>query len=261
MGRRARQELVGRALDEAADRPRGPTRRSSGGTSPSACRRCRTAARPRAGSARASSVRSRPALLGQHDQRALGRVADHLAGRGEHRVAGERQREHELLQRDLGLAGDVLDLALGRVAGAGDRVAAARDRQLDRGHLVERQRAGLVGADRRGGAERLGRAQALDDRVGLGQQARAAREDRRDDRRQARRDRRDRERHRDGEDLGEALPARHVEHDRRDEREPGDRDELLGQLLQLHGQRGLRRRPGAGASRRCGRPRSPSRSR
>ena len=64
-----------------------------------------------------------------------------------------------------GSPADVLDLALGRVAAAGDRVAPAGDRQLDRGHLVERERAGLVGADRRRRAERLGRAQALDDRV------------------------------------------------------------------------------------------------
>ena len=55
--RAAREQLVGRALDEAAHDLARPTRPSSGGTSPSACSRSRTAARRRAGSARASRRR------------------------------------------------------------------------------------------------------------------------------------------------------------------------------------------------------------
>ena len=56
-------------------------------------------------------------------------------------------------------------LPVGRVALALDRVAAPDDDELARRHLVERQRAGLVGADRRRRAERLHRPQPLHDRA------------------------------------------------------------------------------------------------
>ena len=106
--RRAGEQLVGRALDEAADDllPRlvghaverghqlvGGVERERGDA--------------RVALARGDDVDA--ALLRQHDQRALGRVADHLAGVRHHGVAGQRQREHELLERDVRLAGDVLD--------------------------------------------------------------------------------------------------------------------------------------------------------
>ena len=110
--------------------------------------------------------RVEPTLLAQHDERAFGGVADHLAVVDDG-VAREDHRQHELLEIDVVLSGDALDPALRGVAVAVDRVAAARDRQLDRRHLVERQRPGLVGVDRRGRAERLRRAKALHDRVRL----------------------------------------------------------------------------------------------
>ena len=239
VGRRSGQELVGRALDEAADDllpglvGHAVERRHQlvGGVERQLCN-------ARVALARARDVQA--ALRGKHDQRAFGRVADHLAVRRDDRVAGERQRQHELLQVHRGLAEDVRDLAFGRVAGPRDRVAAAGDRELDRGHLVERQGPGLVGADGRGGAQRLGRAKALDDRACLGQQAGAARQDRGHDRRQPGRDRRDREGHAGGEHRREALPARHVDRDRCGQSEPRDRDQLLGQPFELHGQRRLR---------------------
>src|SRR4029450_5831521 len=49
---------------------------------------------------------------------------------------------------------------------AGDRVAPADDRHLDRGHLVERQRPGLVGVDRARRAERLDRAGPVPESAG-----------------------------------------------------------------------------------------------
>ena len=192
------EQLVGRALDEAADDllPRVVGHAMERG------HELVGGVERQLGHARVALARradAHAALLGEHDERALGRVADHLAGGGHDRVGGERHREHELLERHVRLAGDLRDGALGRVAAAGDRVAAAGDRQLDRGHLVERERSGLVRADGRRGTERLGRAQPLDDRIGVGEQAGTARQDRGHHGREPGRDRRDRERHRDGE--------------------------------------------------------------
>ena len=106
------------------------------------------------------------ALRGEHDQRALGRVADERAVL-DLGIGAQGHRQQVLLERDVGLAAGVGDLAGRLVALAADRVAAAGDRHLDGGHLVERQRPGLVGVDRRGRAERLHGAQALHDGAGL----------------------------------------------------------------------------------------------
>ena len=116
---------------------------------------------------------------------------------------GRRNGSSERLR----LARDAEDLALGRVALALDRVAAPDDDELARGHLVERQRAGLVGADRRGRAERLHRPEPLHDRALRRERLRPEREHRRDDRGQAGRDRRDRERDADHEQLVEVVAA------------------------------------------------------
>ncbi len=64
------------------------------------------------------------------------------------------------------LARRMADGAHRGVALAADGVAATHDGHLDRGHLVEGQRAGLVGVDGRCGAERLHRAEPLDDGAG-----------------------------------------------------------------------------------------------
>ena len=58
-------------------------------------------------------------------------------------------------------------------------------------HLVQRQRAGLVGVDRAGRAERLDVGEVLHHRLRLGQLLGAERQQARDERRHARRDRRD----------------------------------------------------------------------
>ena len=97
MRRSSRQELVGSALDEAADdllpglvgHLMERRHQLVGGVE-------RQLGDPRVALAGSRDVQ--PALRGKHDQRALGRVADHLAVRCDDRVAGERQRQHELLQ-------------------------------------------------------------------------------------------------------------------------------------------------------------------
>ena len=101
------------------------------------------------------------ALLREHDQGALGRVADHLAvARARRRCTAPsraaRRRQLPRQRRPVGGA----DPAVGGVALAGDGEPAAGQQQLPRGHLVEGQRAGLVGADLRGAAQRLHRRRA-----------------------------------------------------------------------------------------------------
>ena len=119
---RAREQLVGRALDEAAHHV-------LAGLVGHAVERRHQLVRGverQLGDARVALARGadvQAALLPEDDQGALGRVADHLARGREHGVTGEDEREHERLERHLGLAGDVLDLPLGRVAAARDRVA------------------------------------------------------------------------------------------------------------------------------------------
>ena len=120
------------------------------------------------------------ALLAEHDEGALGRVPDQFAVLDD-RVAGEDQRLHERLEVDVRLPRELLDHTLGRIAVAVDRVAAARDRQLHGRHLIERQRPGLVGVDGRRRAERLGGAQSLHDGVRLRERLGAHRENRGDD--------------------------------------------------------------------------------
>ena len=164
--RAAGEQLVRRALDEAADdvacRPRPSSRwnvaislySASNGSSATRGYAARVAAGSRppfsASTTSAPSVGSPISSPSRDD-----------------RVRREQHRQQELLERARPAAGDALDRPLGRVAAAGDRVAPAGDRQLDGGHLVQRQRAGLVGVDRRRRAERLGRAQPLHDRVRL----------------------------------------------------------------------------------------------
>ena len=127
----------------------------------------------------ACECRVHTALRGEDDEGALGRVADertvlHLG------VRAEGHRHVELLELPLRLPADLGDLAVGRIALSGDRVAPTDDGHLDGRHLVERERAGLVGVDGRGGPERLDRAQALHDRPGGRQLLGPGRQDRGD---------------------------------------------------------------------------------
>ena len=94
----------------------------------------------------------------------------------------------------------------GAVALAADREAVlAGDDELAGGHLVQRERAGLVRADRRDRAERLDRRQALDDGVVLGEHPRAHRVEGGDDGGQAGRDGGDGQRDAGEEQLVEGL--------------------------------------------------------
>ena len=106
-------------------------------------------------------------LLDQHDQRPLGGVADELAII-EHRVGVQRHSDQGRPEVDVAGLADNADLAGGAIAFTRYGKAVAGHTQLARGHLVERQGAGLVGADGGGRAQGLGGGQTLDDSVGRG---------------------------------------------------------------------------------------------
>ena len=103
--------------------------------------------------------------------------------------------------------------------------------------------------------------QPLHDGAGLGQRRRPVGEDRRHDGGEAGRDGRDRERDGGQEQHLERLVAVQAEPDRDRERDAGDDQDLVGQRVELLGQRRLLRRRLRQQVARCGRPRSPCRSR
>ena len=231
-----REQHVGRALHEAANHLPAVFLHLVEGGHELVLRVERNLADTREGAPRLVDVE--PALRGQDDERRLGRVADDLAVT-HRRVVGEGHREEERLEGRVRLARDAKDLALGGVALALDRVATPGDQQLARGHLVQRQRARLVGADRRRRAERLHRPQPLDDRSLRRERLRPEREHGRDDRRQPGRDRRDREGDADHEQVVEVVAADQPEQDHERQRDRRhDRDEH-GQLVELARERRL----------------------
>ena len=155
--------------------------------------------------------------------------------------------------------------ALGTVAAAADLDQRAAGRDRAHRHLVAGQRAGLVGADHGGGAERLDRRQLAHDRMRGRHAPHAEAQAHGDDRRQRFRDRRDRERHREQEQ------AEHdVERQRRGAEQAG-REHHRADAEHHDGEAACRcgRAPAAAASapsrrpracRRCVRPRFPCRS-
>jgi hypothetical protein len=179
-----------------------------------------------------------PALGRQDHQGSLGGVAD-AGAVADDGVVGQRHRHHERLDRQLDVAGHVQDAPGRRVALAVDAVAVARHHELAGRHLVQGQRAGLVGADRGRGPQGLDRAQALDDGALLGQLAGADRQQVGHHGRQARGDGGDGEGDADEEEVVEVLATRKAEHD--DQHQRGgrhDRDEH-GELVELAGERRL----------------------
>ena len=183
--RRARQQDVGRSLDEAAhDRP-APVLHLVERRHQLVLGVERHLGDSGIGLARVLDVD--PALGRQHDERALGRVADArpVADDG---IVGQRHRQHERLERDVAGAGHAQDATGRRVALAVDGEAPADDHELARRHLVQRERARLVGADRRRRAERLDRLQPLDDRALVRQLLGADRQQHRDHGRETGRD-------------------------------------------------------------------------
>ena len=125
--RRAREQDVGRALDEAAHDLAAVVLHLVERRHQLVLRVERHLADAREDAPRLVDVE--PALRGQDDERRLGRVADDLAV-AHGRVVGERHRQQERLERRVRLARDAQDLALGRVALALDRVAAPDDDEL-----------------------------------------------------------------------------------------------------------------------------------
>jgi hypothetical protein len=113
------------------------------------------------------------------------------------------------------------------------------DHQFASRHLVEGQRAGLVGADRRRGTERLDRSQPLDDRTLGRKRLRSQGEHGRHNRGEARRDSSDREADPDQEQVVEVVAVQEAEdHDQRQRNTRHDRDQHR-QLIELPGERGL----------------------
>ena len=196
------------------------------------------------------------ALRGKDDERSLGRIADQGAVPGDG-VGAQRHRQQVAIQRHLAGARLAGDVALRRVPLAADREAVADDRHLHGGHLVQRERAGLVGVDRGRGAERLDRAEPLHDGAGLGQRRRAGGEDGRHDGGQAGRDRGNRERHGGQEHDVERLVALQAEPDGDRQRDAGDHEDLVRQAVELLRERRLLGDLPREHLRRCGRPRSP----
>jgi hypothetical protein len=168
----------------------------------------------------------------EHDQGALGRIADEFVP-VEHGVGAEDHRQQVRIQVDVRTT-DVPDLAICPVSLARDREAVLpRDRQFPSGHLIQRKRAGLVGADHRRRAKCLDRRKALDDRVSAGDLAGTDREERRDDRGESSRYRSDRERHTGDEQRVERLTADQPEQDDQQQCHAGDRGNDLRQTVEL----------------------------
>ena len=182
-------------------------------------------------------------LLGQHQQRTLGRVADHLAV-AQLAVGAQGHRQQHVLDRaGQGRAVGGPDPALGRVALTGDGEPAPGEPQLPGGHLVQGQRAGLVRADLRGAAQRLHRGEPLDDGAAPGEPGGPHGQGERHHRGQPLRDGRDGQRHGADEQLAEVLPAHQAQHEHHHDHRRGDDRQRPGQRGDLTLQRsGLRLR-------------------
>ena len=105
-----------------------------------------------------------PALGGEHDERRLGRIADDLPV-GDRRVTAERHRQR--IGSNCGSPSPATRRIRPSVEYPPDRPSSGvvGEDELASRHLIQGQRSGLVGADRRGRAEGLDRPQPLDDRA------------------------------------------------------------------------------------------------
>ena len=146
-----------------ADDPDLGRRRQAGARWSSACGRCRTGPRPRAGSASRSSRSGRcPSLAAAGEQRHLGRVADGQPVRAV--VVGWAQRRRRCTARRPAAASS----GCGSSTSPGCRCPASTIRPSV-------QRAGLVGGEHRHRAQRLDRRQMAHERVARGHPARRPR--------------------------------------------------------------------------------------
>ncbi len=153
-----------------------------------------------------------PGLARRHQQRALGRVAvdlPALVAVPQQRVvaqqAGAQQLKQGRVLRRINHQPSVAKSALGRVADAVELEYFAAGRQRLHRHFVARQRAGFVGADDGGAAQRLHRRQAADDGVALGHARHANGQRDRQHHRQPFGDHRHRQRHRRQEQVDPRL--------------------------------------------------------
>ena len=172
-------------------------------------------------------------LAGGHDERDLGRIAHDLPRAGlltgaQFAVVRERaraERREDFVRHVLGDRGavDGDHVAFRRIAGAGQFDFARRHDHAFDGHLVARERTGLVGADHRSGAQCLHRVQLLDDRVVGGHALHAEREHHGQDRSEAFRNGRDGERHGEQQRIDHVVHAVEAFEDRkREQHDHGD---------------------------------------
>ena len=182
-----------------------------------------------------------PRLDRERKQRAFSRVADELALL-QACVGAQGGREQEFMKLGAGNAAFfVQNPAGGDIAFAFDGVAATCSVQHASGHLVQRQRTGLVRADHRGAPERLDCSKLLDDHVAPGHAVHAERQRHRDHGRQALGDRGDgkgdgRHRRRD-----QVITTHQTGHEHQADHHGGDERETPAQRveLDLQGRRGL----------------------
>ena len=172
-------------------------------------------------------------LGGEHDECGFCRVADDAPVVGDGCVAVENEAEcqpGEVGHRGTGdrpeRPGLAVALSLDREPGV------ARVHGRDH-HLVQGQRASLVGVDRARRTQCLDVREVLDDRLRVGELLRTHREETRHERRHARGDGRDRHRRAQQQDVAELLAAGDADNHDECDRAPGDDPEHVGQPGEL----------------------------
>ena len=176
------------------------------------------------------------ALGGQRQQCALGGIADQLAV-ADAAVVGQRRSLQQRIERrgDGSVAGR--DRPRRGITLAGHREAPALEGQGARGHLVHRQRAGLVRADHRRAAQRLDGGELLDDRAVLRHAVHADRQRHRHHRGQAFGNGCHGQRDRGERDLHQRLAAQQPEHEDQADNDTRDQRQAPPEHVELHLQR------------------------
>jgi hypothetical protein len=240
-----RRHLLGCALDEDPRRAGAAVR--GGHQLGARVERQLTGARRR----RPLGVRIEPGLVRQRHQRDLGRVSHRLPSlvrpgrRPQRGVVAQRRRDDQLAQ--LGPTRRALDLPGWVVADASHRRRApVRQPQRGRRHLVAGERAGLVGADDRGRAQRLHRGQAAHHHLAPGHPLHADGQGDRHRHRQPLGDEADHLADRQHDDGPQRQPARQAERHHQHEHAGRPDHDVAAKLVDpsLQRRRRLHRRPG-----------------
>ncbi len=188
--------------------------------------------------------RVQAALLRQHPERALGGVADQ--GAVAHlRVGAQRHGQQEGMQpsplpRPLSRLRERGDGPLQRIALAAHREAAPGKPAGAGGHLVQGQRAGLVGADHCGRTQGFHGGEFFQDRPVLRHAPHADRQRHRHHRRQALRNGSYRQRHGGHRGLRPGQATGEIEDEDQGHYQTGDGGEFLAQSIELDLQRRIR---------------------